>query len=55
MLALQGYGSSDDEGNGTKEIATESSISLDPDIKPEFSVQKQIQICAAPVVVPTVS
>lgn len=54
MLALQGYGNSDDEGNG-KEIARESTILLNPDIKPEFSIQKQIQICAAPVVVPTVS
>lgn len=43
--------------NDDKDKSTsESKIHLDvAEINPEYSVQKQLQICAAPTVVPTVS
>lgn len=60
MLALQEYASSSDDENvsndneDTKNVETEANH-LKPIENPEFSVKKQLQICAAPLVVPTVS
>ncbi|GJQ69365.1 hypothetical protein Trydic_g6490 [Trypoxylus dichotomus] len=49
MLALQQYGSSDDEDN-TEVTAPEAVLTP---TSSEFSIKKQLQICAAPVVLPT--
>lgn len=60
MLNIQNYGSSsEDEGdNETEAIKGQSNESLLTHLKPvdsNFSVAKSMQICAAPVVMPTVS
>lgn len=60
MLALKAYGSgSDDDEERTDENSTPEVNTNLPDlsneINPEYSVKKQMQICAAPVVLPTVS
>lgn len=59
MLALQNYGSSDEEMDSNESSKTQSeehSEHLKP-ITPEnaeYSLQNSLQICAAPIVVPTV-
>lgn len=59
MLALQQYGSSDedheDEIENSQENDSSDAIHLKPVENEEFSVKSQLQICAAPLVVPTVS
>lgn len=56
MLSLQEYGSSDeDEKQGSPEAAANSDLHLKPIEDPQFSIKSQLQICAAPVVLPTVS
>lgn len=60
MLNIQNYGSSsEDEGDNDTEVAKEhSNEKLLAHLKPvdkNFSVAKSMQICAAPVVMPTVS
>lgn len=58
MLSLQDYGSSssDEESNSAETNAQSlSDIHLKPVENSEFSVKKQLQVCAAPVVLPTVS
>lgn len=60
MLNIQNYGSSsEDEGDNDKEVVSEhSNEKLLTHLKPvdqNFSVAKSMQICAAPVVMPTVS
>lgn len=56
MLALQQYGSSDDENEGTTNEKTNQALHLIPvDADSKYSVQKSLQICAAPLVLPTVS
>lgn len=60
MLNIQNYGSSseDEEDNGTETIKGESNEKLLAHLKPvdsNFSVAKSMQICAAPIVMPTVS
>lgn len=61
MLALLEYasGSSSDEEIYTNKSQTTESTDSEANVEPpvinkEFSVQKQLQICAAPIVVPTV-
>lgn len=59
MLALQAYASSSDdestEGEHTDKNESETEVNhLTPINNPEFSVKSQLQICAAPLVVPTV-
>lgn len=57
MLALRDYGSSDEDND--KDIPVESNKDLPGDLSniesSEYSVKKDLQICAAPIVVPTVS
>ncbi|XP_049694625.2 pre-mRNA-processing factor 17 [Helicoverpa armigera] len=58
MLNIQNYGSSseDEEENETKTIKVESNEKLLAHLKPvdtKFSVAKSMQICAAPIVMPT--
>lgn len=60
MLNIQNYGSSseEEEDNETEAIIGESNEKLLAHLKPvntNFSVAKSMQICAAPVVMPTVS
>lgn len=60
MLNIQNYGSSseDEEDNGTETTKGQSNEKLLTHLKPvdaNFSVAKSMQICAAPVVMPTVS
>lgn len=50
MIALQQYGSSDDE-NEAGESSIQSTSIAGPS---EFSIKNQLQICAAPIVLPTV-
>lgn len=59
MLNIQNYGSSseEEEDNETETIKGESNEKLLSHLKPvdsNFSVAKSMQICAAPVVMPTV-
>lgn len=58
MLALQAYESSDEDTNG-EAINEENNESHMCDasklVDSEYSVKKQLQVCAAPVVLPTVS
>ena len=57
MLALQQYGSSDEEtpndDNKPQEEATTHLLPISPETT-EFSVKSSLQICAAPLVLPTV-
>lgn len=60
MLALLQYGSSDEDNAYEDKHETEESISTEPNhLEPientEYSIKSQLQICAAPLVVPTVS
>lgn len=60
MLALLQYGSSDEDNDAEKNREIAETTSVDPEhLKPientEYSVKTQLQICAAPLVVPTVS
>lgn len=63
MLALQEYASSSDDENSfvekvedsEPESKSEGSDHLKPVENAEFSIKSQLQICAAPLVVPTVS
>lgn len=60
MLNIQNYGSSseDDGDNDTESIKQHSNESLLTHLKPvdpSLSLAKSMQICAAPVVMPTVS
>lgn len=59
MLALQEYASSSDDENSSSPQPSENSQDetehLKPIENPEFSVKSQLQVCAAPLVVPTVS
>lgn len=58
MLALQEYGSSDEENDKSDRLNAKTAEhlehlkALDPE-KLEYSIQNQLQICAAPIVVPT--
>lgn len=55
MLALQQYGSSDEE-EGNKQQEDGNALHLKPLSRDnEYSLQNQIQICATPLVLPTVS
>lgn len=59
MLSIQNYGSSsEDEGDSNTENAkqhsNESLLTHLKPVDPELSVGKKIQICAAPIVMPTV-
>lgn len=51
MIALQQYGSSD-EDNDTSGSSIEDTSTREPF---EFSIKNQLQICSAPVVLPTVT
>lgn len=54
MLALQEYGSSDEEGQG-KNTENVDKLHLKPlATDNELSVKNQLQVCAAPLVLPTV-
>lgn len=53
MLALQQYGSSDEEDNSVKVASTPEIPKVTEEINPEYSVQKQLQVCATPVVFPS--
>lgn len=58
MLALQAYESSDEDTNGeTNNEENNESHLCDASklVDSEYSVKKQLQVCAAPVVLPTVS
>lgn len=71
MLALQSYASSDDEDSSEqgetspnsdtqtgKAQQTGESTAMLPYVAPinsEFSIKKQLEVCAAPLVLPTVS
>lgn len=60
MLSIQNYGSSseDEDDKDTESVAKHSNESLLTHLKPvdsSLSVAKTLQICAAPVVMPTVS
>lgn len=57
MLALQEYASSSDDENvkeNSEEKVDNEDNHLKPIENPEYSIKKQLQICAAPLVVPTV-
>lgn len=64
MLALQSYASSDDDDDSSEEqnTATISQQPVSTEILPykppensEYSIKRQLEVCAAPVVLPTVS
>lgn len=58
MLALQQYGSSDEEHENDEEkdeSPSKESYDLKSEENAEYSVKSQLKICAAPLVVPTVS
>lgn len=59
MLSIQNYGSSsedegDDNTEDAKQHSNESLLTHLKPVDPELSVGKKIQICAAPIVMPTV-
>lgn len=59
MLSIQNYGSSsEDEGDcsakDAKQHSNESLLTHLKPVDPELSVGKKMQICAAPIVMPTV-
>lgn len=50
MIALQQYGSSDDEHDSEERLPESTDATAS-----KFSFKNQLQICAAPIVLPTVS
>lgn len=51
MLALQQYNSDDEQNEGDKE----ANSSPNNEVSRDYSIMSSLQICAAPVVLPTVS
>lgn len=54
MLALQNYASSDDDDEENPK-SQEKLTPYKPSENSEFSIKKQLEVCAAPLVLPTVS